>query len=98
MKKNKFSKCYVKYIINTPIIFYSFLSVGIFVFLLLSLTLRLDIVQTVKVKVEQNRIILDDEYILYSNAIYLYKDKNEEVRKLIIKSVDNISGDRKSVV
>lgn len=39
MKKSKFARWYVKYIIKTPLVFYLFLSGGILLFLILSLSL-----------------------------------------------------------
>lgn len=88
----KFSRLYVKYIVKTPVIFYLFLIIGIVLFLYFSLGLKLDVVQSVKANIEDNRFIVVGEYETQSDMIYLYNDRNEKIYKLKIQQIERIDG------
>ena len=88
----QFSRFYVKYVIKTPIIFYTFLIVGISLFIYLSLSLKLDIVQSIKANIADDKIVLNGEYHNISDVIYLYNDRNEKIYKFKIKSTENENG------
>lgn len=88
-KKRSFSQLYVKYIIKTPILFYAFLSFGILIFLYFCLTLKLDNVESAEAEIKNNYVIIDGEYTVCSNVIYLYYDRNEVIYKYFIGSQDN---------
>lgn len=87
-----FSKLYVKYIIKTPVIFYLFLMMGIVLFLYFSISLKLDIIQSVKANVENNKLTVAGEYETQSDIIYLYSERNEEIHKLKIAKIEHING------
>ena len=85
-KKSKFSNWYVKYIIKIPIIFYSFLILGMLLFVYLSFGLQLDVLQSVKAEITNNTVIIGSEYNSKSDTVYIYNDRNEKVYKFKIKS------------
>lgn len=90
--KKKFAAWYVKYMVKSPFVFYSFLLAGIVLFVTLSTGVRLDIVQSVKAEVLEQRVILSGEYDLVSDKLYLYSDKNDHVYKLNVKSWEKDDG------
>ncbi len=92
MKKNKFARWYVKYIIKTPLVFYLFLSGGIALFLILSLRLKMDIMKTVEANVSGRKVVLEGEYDLLSNELYLYCNRNDEVFRFQIESWESAEG------
>ena len=81
-KQSKFSKFYVKHIIKKPFVFYGFLGFGIGLFLYLSLTVKLDVVQSVPAEVSGHQITLKGEHDLTTGVMYLYYDRNDRVYKL----------------
>ena len=82
MQKSRFAAWYVKYIIKSPLVFYTFLSAGVVLFIALSLGVRLDIAESTQAEVQGQQVVLDGEYELASDTIYLYRDRNEQVYKL----------------
>ena len=82
MQKSRFAAWYVKYIIKSPLVFYTFLSAGVVLFIALSLGVRLDIAESTQAEVQGQQVVLDREYELASDTIYLYQDRNEQVYKL----------------
>lgn len=86
----KFSRLYVKYIIKSPIVYYSFLLIGIVLFLYFSLNFKLDIVQSVNANIEDNSFTVEGEYKTSSDTIYLYRDRNEKIYRLKIDQIEYI--------
>ena len=84
----KFSTLYVKYIIKAPIVFYMFLFSGVVLFLWFSLSLKLDVVQSVTADIKENRVAITGEYVVKSHMIYFYSDRNEKKDKLKIEQVE----------
>ena len=91
MKKSKFARWYVKYIIKTPLVFYLFCPGNSFV-LILSLSLKMDIMQTAKAHVSGREVVLDGEYDILSDELYLYRNRNEEVFRLLIEGWEKTGG------
>ena len=84
-----FAALYHKYIIKNPVLFYSFLIVFIGLFLYMSLTLKLDVVQTMHTNIsDDNYISLDNKYSIISDTVFLYNDRNEKIHKLKIEHIE----------
>lgn len=98
MKKSKFTRWYVKYVIKTPLVFYSFLSGGIVLFLILSLGLKIDTMQSVEACVSGREVVLGGEHNLLSDELYLYRSRNDEVFRLRIESWEQTGGNTVCVV
>ena len=82
----------MKYIIKTPLVFYLFLSGGILLFLILSLSLKMDIMQTARAHVSGREVVLDGEYDILLDELYLYRNRNEEVFRLLIEGWEKTGG------
>lgn len=92
MQKSKCAAWYVKYVIKTPFVFYSFLFIGVVLFFALSMSVHLDIVQSTKAEIIEQKVVLDGEYELASDKLYLYNDKNDHIYKLEIISWEKEDG------
>ena len=86
MSKRK-SNLYVKYFIKSPMLFYVFLLVGVMLFLYLSLSLQLDVVEHATANISGDTVIVAGEWELTSNAIHLYTDRNDIVHRLNVTNV-----------
>lgn len=83
MKK---SQLYVKFIIKTPFLYFSFLGFFVAVFIFMSLWIKIDIVKTYSAYISGSHLIVNHENIsLDKNKIYIYKNKNEKVYKANIE-------------
>ncbi len=98
-RKRRFSNWYVKYIIKHPFAFYAFLVIGILLFIILSLNIKIDIIETESAAVQivseeagGTRLIINDEIELCSSTIYLYEDRNIEIMKNSVRSVHYDNG------
>jgi hypothetical protein len=75
---NYFSKLYVKYIIKSKVIFCAFLCLSILGFLLMTISLKLDIVTKYEAYFDNNKIVINQS--LYNiDTLYIYKSLNEKV-------------------
>ena len=92
IKKMKNQKCYIKYIVKSPIVFFLFLLLGVFLFLYYSINLELNIIQSLRANIEDNNIIIEGEYYVQSDVIYLYVDRNERIQKLKFKQIVHTEG------
>ena len=73
-----FSKIYVKYIIKSSAIFYTFLAIGIIGFLIMSMSLKLDVTKKYEAYFDNNRIIIN-ETLDNIDSLYVYKTLNDKV-------------------
>lgn len=80
-KRKKHLSVYVKYIIKNPVLFYSYLILCLCVFLGLSLTLRLDVTDTVSGISSGESITVNGIYPGISDEIYVFKDTNDRIIK-----------------
>ncbi len=83
-----FSKLYVKYIIKKPIIFYIFLCLGVCLFLVLTLTLKLEIIEKYDAYYEDGIIKVKTDDINNVSKIYAYNNKNEKIHIINVKKYD----------
>ena len=87
---NRLSKFYIKYIISNSFIFYAFLLIGVLVFIILTLTIKINITETYSATVEEGRIKLENNLgsdYTFEEA-YVYRDRNEEVVHISISKID----------
>lgn len=82
-----FSKIYVKYIIKKPIIFYIFLLLGICLFLMLTLTLKLETIEKYDAYYQDGIIKVEIDDINSVNKIYAYNNKNEKIYTITVKEI-----------
>jgi len=78
----KFQRLYVKYLIKSPILFYSFLLVGVLLFCVLSVSTKLDVKETFSATYNDNKVTISGEYRPLSKVIYIYSDRNDKIHKL----------------
>lgn len=86
MKSRSFSQAYVKYIVKTPILFYAFLSIGIGIFLYMTLSIQMDVRVTYEAKYEKGDIVFFSSKPVEWEKIYIYKDRNEKVYSVSVDS------------
>lgn len=94
----KFQRMYVKYIIKSPIIFLSFLVVGISLLSFISVNLKLNIMKQVEVEVIGSKVLFDDTYQTVSNTVYLYSDRNEEIFKFEAEELSEENGNTVMII
>ena len=94
----KFQHMYVKYIIKSPVIFLSFLIVGIFLLSFISVNLKLNIMKQVEVEVTGSKVLFDDTYQTVSNTVYLYSDRNEEIFKFEAEELSEENGNTVMII
>lgn len=95
-KRKKHLPVYVKYVIKNPVLFYSYLILCLCVFLGLSLTLRLDITDTVSGISRGDSITVNGIYPGISDEIYIFKDRNDRILKC--KITDTIINGSSTVI
>ncbi|MDR0641975.1 MAG: hypothetical protein LBG07_05900 [Treponema sp.] len=85
-----FSGFYVNYIIKNPFIFYAFLFIGAFTFIVLTLTIKINIIETYSAAVEGKTIKLENSSIsdFTFEEAYVYSDRNKEVAHVSISKID----------
>ena len=89
MISNKnFSRWYVRYIIKNSATFYLFVLIGVILFVYLSLNIKLDVMESVQAEVSGGQVIIDGEYTPLSDTVYLYTDRNEDMRKVTVKDAE----------
>lgn len=88
----RFSRTYVKYIIKTPLVFYLFLAAGVMLFLYMTLSLKLDVMQTYDAAISGNTVTVSCEPHMVSDTVYLYSDKNEEIFKVKAEDIRTADG------
>lgn len=84
------SKIYVKYLLKSGVVFYSFLLIGIIGFLLMTLSLKLDMVTTYDAYFAENRIVLNENPNTEIDSLYAYKARNEKVYSFTVTDVEYI--------
>jgi hypothetical protein len=91
MKRNlKFEQWHIKYLVKSPLLYYSFLILFVGVFLFASLSLKLDIRESFLASANGNEITVktDSEITPFDGKIYIYHNRNE---KILSESVVNTS-------
>jgi len=84
-----FSRLYVKYIIKSKVLFYIFLAVGIIGFLIMTFSLKLDIVTKYEAYFDNNKIVIN-ENLDNIDSLYIYKSLNEKVYFFDVNEIDYV--------
>lgn len=84
-----FSQLYVKYIIKSKIVFYTFLTIGVIGFLVMTLSLKIDIVTKYEAYFDNNKIVLN-EYLDDIESLYTYRNLNEKVYLFDVKEIEHV--------
>lgn len=80
-RNRKLEQWQIKYLVKSPLIYYSFLLLFIAVFLYVSLSLNIDIRKSFSANMSYNEISINSEKMLHSEdgVIYIYKNRNEKI-------------------
>lgn len=80
-RNRKLEQWQIKYLVKSPLIYYSFLVLFIAVFLYVSLTLNIDIRKSFLANMSCNEISIKTEKKIHSedDIIYIYKNRNEKI-------------------
>jgi hypothetical protein len=84
------SSYYVKYIIKTPLVFSLFLLFFICLFLVMTSSIQLDVVQPFEAMMDGSilKLPLGSPVIMHKDILYFYFDRNERVYKGLIKGIE----------
>jgi hypothetical protein len=90
----KLEALYVKYLIKTPALFYAFLFVFIGVFLMMSASLKLDVVETYDAVIEGDVITIHSDQVTapIDGRVYFYTDRNERVYQSVVERFEASDG------
>ena len=84
MKPN-YQRYYVKYMIKKPILFYSFLFLGVVGFIFGSMNIQMDIRKSYPAEYVEGQLIIFTEEVFEPQEVFLYTDKNDSVERYIVK-------------
>ena len=84
-----FSRLYVKYIIKSKVLFYVFLVAGIIGFLVMTVSLKLDIVTKYEAYFDNNKIVIN-ENLDNIDSLYIYKSLNEKVYSFTVSELNHV--------
>jgi hypothetical protein len=93
----KFQQLYVKYLIKNPALFYGFIGLFLIIFLVLSLSIKLDVVKSYPASITGNVISVESanaETIL-GNKVYYYANRNEKIYK---SEANDVSADGGEII
>ena len=84
-----FPKIYVKYIIKSPVIFYAFLAIGVIGFVVMSVSVKLDVTKRYETYFDNNRIIINEE-LADIDMLYVYKSLNDRVHSFPVSELYHV--------
>ena len=83
--RKKYANLYVKMTAKSPILFLLLILISIIFLFGVTLTTKVDVIETFKVKVENNKICIQNVSNITLNEIYVYENRNEAVYKVKIE-------------
>ena len=83
------SRLYIKYIIKSKIVFYAFLAAGIVGFLVMILSIKLDIVTKYEAYFDSNKIVINEE-LDNIDSLYAYRSLNEKVYLFDVREIEYV--------
>lgn len=88
MRKRKFQRYYTKYIVKSHVIFYSYLVFFILLFLMMTTTLQLEVRSAYPGDFKGKEIVISStsEIDILNDKIFVYVDKNQEMRVLEVET------------
>lgn len=81
------SKIYVNYIIKKSLVFYLFIFVGIAVFLGLTMSTKVNVINTYNCKFQNGYIVINSSKTLNVKNAFVYKNKDEKIYNVAIDKV-----------
>lgn len=88
--KQRFERWYMKYIVKSPWVFYTYLSVFFCVFFIVSSRLELEERRAYEGEIDGNEVEIacGAEVELFDDRLYLYVDKNQEVFSFDVRDAE----------
>ena len=83
--RKKYANLYVKMTAKSPLLFLALILISTIFLFGVTLTTRVDVIETYKVKVENIKICIQDVNDIISTEVYVYENRNEAVYKVIIE-------------
>lgn len=83
--KKKSANLYVKMTAKSPLLFLFLILISIIFLFGVTLTTKVDVIKTYKVKVENNKICIRNVNDITMNEVYVYENRNEAVYKVKIQ-------------
>jgi hypothetical protein len=96
----KFQQLYVKYLIKNPALFYGFIGLFLIIFLVLSLSIKLDVVKSYPASIAGNVISVEsaNAEAISGNKVYYYTNRNEKIYKSEANDISADDGEIKIVI
>ena len=83
--RKKYANLYVKMTAKSPLLFLVLILISTIFLFGVTLTTKVDVIETYKVKVENNQICIQDVNDITLTEVYVYENRNEAVYKVIIE-------------
>ena len=83
--RKKYANLYVKMTAKSPLLFLVLILISIIFLFGVTLTTKVDVIETYKVKVENNKICIQNVNDITRNEVYVYENRNEAVYKVKIE-------------
>lgn len=83
--RKKYANQFVKMTAKSPLLFLILILISITFLFGVTLTTKVDVIRTYKVKVENNKICIRDVNDIPWNEVYVYENRNEAVYKVKIE-------------
>lgn len=90
----KFERIYLKYVVKSPLLFYTYLGVFIGIFVIAALKLQLEERQAYEAEIYGDKIEIPcgSALNLWDDKIYLYLDRNQKVLRLDVEESEYRDG------
>ena len=95
--RKKYANLFVKMTAKSPLLFLVLILISTIFLLGVTLTTKVDVIETYKAKVENNKICIQDVNDITLNEVYVYENRNEAVYKVIIEP-EMVSQENNSLV
>lgn len=83
--KKKYANIYVKMTAKSPLLFLALILISTIFLFGVTLTTKVDVIETYKVQVENYKICIQDVNDITLTEVYVYENRNEAVYKVIIE-------------
>ena len=83
--RKKYANLYVKMTAKSPLLFLILILISTIFLFGVTLTTKVDVIETYKAKFENNQICIQDVNDITMNEVYVYENRNEAVYKVIIE-------------
>lgn len=83
--RKKYANLYVKMTAKSPLLFLMLILISIIFLFGVTLTTKVDVIKTYKVKIQNNKICIQNVNEITRNEVYVYENRNEAVYKVKIE-------------